>query len=68
MYIKSNATLTVLTKFLNEVTVKKTGEKFTTTDVQGYVRRGRLPKYLGGQCIVLSENKIEGIKLYNILE
>jgi hypothetical protein len=68
MYIKSNATLTVLTKFLNEVTVKKTGEKFTTTDVQGYVRRGRLPKYLGGQNIVLADNKIEGIKLYNILE
>lgn len=68
MYIKSNATLTVLTKFLNEVTVKKTGEKFTTTDVQGYVRRGRLPKYLGGQTIVLADNKIEGIKLYNIIE
>lgn len=68
MYIKSNVTLTVLTKFLNAVKVKKTGEKFTTSDVQGYVRRGRLPKYLGGQTIVLSDDKIEGIKLYNILE
>jgi len=65
MHIKSNVTLTVLTKHLNAITKKKSGEPFSTSDVQGYIRRGRFPNYLGGQTIILS-TEIEGVKLYNV--
>lgn len=65
MHIKTKVTLTVLTKHLNTTKAKKSGEPFTTSDVQGYIRRGRLPNYLGGQTITLS-TEIEGVKLYNI--
>jgi len=65
MHIASNCTLTVLTRNLNKVSTKKSGGKFSTSDVQGYVRRGRLPKYLGGQSITASK-EIEGVTLYNI--
>jgi hypothetical protein len=58
-------TLTTLVKFLNSEKVKKSGNKFTISDAQGYIRRGHLPKYLGGSCISLNDS-IEGIKLYNI--
>lgn len=65
MQTKTNFTLTRLTRFLNKVAIKKTGNEFNTSDVQGYIRRGKLPNYLGGDLITISE-EIEGIKLYNI--
>lgn len=40
--------LTTLTAYLNErFQVKKSGEPFTTGDVQQYISRGYIPKYLG---------------------
>ena len=54
-----------MTKFLNKSRVKKTGTKFTISDVQAYIRRGHLPKYMGGNVIKINRG-IDGITLYNI--
>lgn len=51
--ILSNADQTAIVRWLNDTfKEKKSGLKFTAQDVQGYVKRGRLPKYLGGNSIV----------------
>ncbi len=45
--------LTSLTEYLNNTyTNKKSGKKFKREDVQGYIRRGYLPKYLGDISII----------------
>lgn len=64
-YVQENLTLTRFTEFLNDSYNKKNGKSFTTGDVQGYIKRGKLPIYLGGNDIVES-NIIKGVKLYNI--
>jgi len=64
-YLVINLTLTKLTSFVNQKFVKKNGSKFRIADVQGYVRRGYLPTYLGGNLII-EQNEIPGVKLYNI--
>lgn len=61
-----NMTQTAIVKWLNDKFKKKTGRAFTTGDVQGYIRRKQLPKYLGGSRIS-SSNVANGVKLYNIL-
>lgn len=45
---------------------KKSGVEFNYQDVQGYIRRGYLPHYLGGNKIEF--NRVwQDIKLYNVL-
>ena len=61
----SNLSLTQLRNHLNVYFIKKSGTKFTISDVQGYIRRGHLPKYLGNQDITLNQ-KFKGIKIYNV--
>ena len=65
-FLKENLTLTTFTKFLNNEKKKKNGKSFTIGDVQGYIRKKRLPKYLGGNYILI-DNEIDGVTLYNIL-
>lgn len=49
--------LTTLTKYLNETyKKKKSGVEFRVADVQNYVRRGYLPRYLGNVTIVTLNN------------
>ena len=50
---KNLMTLTSLKEWLNEKKTKKTNNKFTVSDVQGYIKRGKLPDYLGGNLIEL---------------
>jgi hypothetical protein len=63
--LKNVYNLTSLTKYLNnKFGNKKTGKLFNTTDVQFYVIRGKLPKYLGGNKI----EKVAGeLKLYKLI-
>lgn len=58
-------TLTAITSWLNENFSKKNNKDFTISDVQGYIRRGRLPGYLGGNKIELVK-EITCTKLYNV--
>lgn len=58
-------TLTAITDWLNENFSKKNNKDFTVSDVQGYIRRGRLPGYLGGNKIELVK-EINCVKLYNV--
>lgn len=67
-YVLKEVTLSRMCKFLNEkFKVKKSLKPFNTTDVQGYIRRGFLPSYIGGNQIVES-SRDSGTKLYNILK
>jgi len=67
-FIVKNLTLTAMTNWLNEVFKEKSsGQKFQHYDVQGYIRRGKLPDYLGGNEIERNEG-ITHAKLYNIKE
>jgi len=61
----SDLTMTMLAKYLNENFVKKNHKNFNTSDVQGYIRRGKLPDYLGSNDIEINL-KIQGVKLYKI--
>jgi len=61
----SNVTLTTLTFYLNSNYSKKTGKLFTISDVQSYVRRGHIPKYLGGDLIELNKD-FKDVKLYSL--
>ena len=69
MYIASKRTQTALVTFLNKSSrfKKKNGNLFTVQDVQGYCRRGYLPKHLGGYPIE-KDNSVKGVKLYNIID
>lgn len=68
-------TLTTLTEWLNGNFEKKkyktgTTEKFTTSDVQGYIKRGVLPPYIkdGYQIRIERVIDIPGAKLYKLKE
>lgn len=51
--VLSNANQAAIVNWLNEkFKEKKSGLKFTAQDVQGYVKRGKLPRYIGGNSIV----------------
>lgn len=67
-YLINNANLTGLTIFLNENFQKKSGKKFSRRDVLGYVSRGFLPTYLGGNIIKRISNPNCSINLYSILK
>lgn len=49
--VLQNVNQTYLVAWLNENKKKKSGGNFTAQDVQGYIRRGQLPSYLGGNRI-----------------
>lgn len=67
-YLAENLTLTKLTEYLNghERFEKQSKKRFTTNDVNQYVRLGHIPFYMGGNVIDESDIKINGIKLYNL--
>jgi hypothetical protein len=60
-----NTTLTGLVKYLNTNFKKKSGAAFTASDVQGYIRRGRLPSYMDAHAITASK-LVKDVKLYNL--
>lgn len=68
MKLIENANLTGLTKFLNDNFKKKSGEKFSRRDVLGYVERGCLPSYMGGNKITRDHKPNCSIRLYSILK
>jgi len=54
--------------FLNETFIcKKSGEAFTVQDVEYYIRKGKLPKYLGGNKIIAIKSKKIGMRLFRII-
>lgn len=58
--MKKSYTLTGLLEFCKENFGEKQGGKpFTISDIQGYVRRGSFPQYLGGY--VIKQVDAEGI-------
>lgn len=62
--ILCNVNLTYIVTWLNENKEKKSGKEFTVSDVQGYIKRGRIPVYLGGNSI----KKINNFsKSYNVI-
>ena len=66
-YLLKNANLTGITKFLNDNFSKKdSNERFNPRDVLGYINRGKLPEYLGGNKIIKVEQQNCSVKLYNI--
>lgn len=59
--------LTTLTDYLNKKYLrKKSGKAFNRTDVQGYIKRGHLPEYIGNINIVLVDN-LPG-KMYKLVK
>jgi hypothetical protein len=68
-YIVRNVSLTRLVDWLNKTyLIKKSGEEFTISDAQGYVKRGFLPNYLGGHTIEVDSSIVQGVKSYSIIE
>lgn len=66
-YLIENVNLISLTKWFNTFFgLKKSGEEFRVTDVQGYTRRGNVPAYLGGQIIETSSDIVQGVKSYSV--
>lgn len=64
---KHKFTTTKLVELLNEeYGEKKSGEPFTTNDIQQYLRRGKLPMYIGGHPIKRFNNEKTGTKLVEI--
>lgn len=67
-------TLTSLTAWLNDNVEKKNSkpgkEKFSISDVQGYIRRGYLPAYIkkGYQIRIENIMDVPGAKLYRLRE
>ena len=48
------------------ISQRKIQMKDSILDVLGYINRGKLPEYLGGNKIVEVEQKNCSVKLYNI--
>lgn len=66
--IVKQKTLTGIKVWMNEeFKEKKSGKPFLLNDVQNYVKRGNLPKYLGNFTVV-EDNSVEGVKLYKIVK
>lgn len=64
-------TYTSLAAYLNEIhSAKKSGIAFNPQDIQQYLVRGNLPKYLGGQKIARIDNAsgLKIIRIYGDLE
>lgn len=49
-----------------KIQTKDSNERFNPRDVLGYINRGKLPEYLGGNKIVEVEQQNCSVKLYNI--
>lgn len=65
--IERNLSMTGILKWLIEKYIKKnSGEPFKLQDVQGYIRREKIPDNYGGFTIKESGNKYN--KLYNLIE
>lgn len=60
------ANLTGIAAFLNNNFKKKSGKPFTPRDVLGYVKRRKLPSYIGDGKVTLVTQYNCSIKLYNI--
>lgn len=70
-YLKRDLTLVRITEYCqNYFGNKLSGKTFTHSDIEGYIRRGKLPDWLGGQKIALNEKFLEEykIKVYDIYE
>ena len=65
MYIVEKQNLTNLRKFLNSNFKKNSKKEIKSSDVQGYIRRGCLPTYMGKVNIEQCED-IKCVKLYNL--
>ena len=65
MYIVEKQNLTNLVKFIDENFKKESSKPIKSTDVQGYIRRGCLPSYMGNIKIEECED-IKCVKLYNL--
>ena len=65
-YLVKQANLTGIVNFLNERYEKKGGGTFSPRDVLGYIDRGKLPDYLGGNKIIEVEQGNCSVRLYNI--
>ena len=46
---------------------KRGGLPFTAQDVQGYIRRGKLPNYImGGILIKEVKSRVKGVRVYSL--
>ena len=64
--LENTFTLTKLTEYLNiKFGQKKTEKPFNIVDVEGYIKRKKLPNYLGGDIIEKIKNENLG-KLYRL--
>lgn len=68
--VKSTFTLISLMDHLTEVVkLKKSKEPFTPQDVQAYIRRGSLPRYMGDWKIKTQPSRaIGGKKEYKLIK
>ncbi len=65
--VQDNLTMTGILQWLTEKhKVKKSGEPFYLSDIQGYIGREQIPEYLGGYKIIKKEEKYS--KLYKLVE
>jgi hypothetical protein len=66
-YLIKRKTLTGLVSWMNSQFKKQTNTKFTTSDVQNYIKRGYIPEYLG-KHLIERDSAIDDLKLYNIVK
>ncbi len=67
-YVLEKVTMVGILTWLNENRSKKSGIDFSYSDVQGYIRRGCLPEYLGGHIIEREKDEnLKHLKIYNIV-
>lgn len=65
--VQDNLTMTGILQWLTEKhKVKKSGEPFSLSDIQGYIKREQIPSYLGGYKIERKREKYS--KLYKLVE
>jgi len=68
-YLVENLNLVSLVEWFNQYyAVKKSGEEFNVSDIQGYVCRKRVPAYLGGEEIEINLEKVKGVRCYSIVK
>ena len=65
MLIKRNLRATDIKNYLNQKYAKRNGKKIELTDVQGYIRRGQTPHWLGN-FLVQRNNDLKNVHLYNL--
>lgn len=66
-YIVKDLNLTQLTSVISDLFCKKSGKPIKLNDVQGYIKRKKLPIYMGD--IEIKENtEIKCVKLYSLIK